>query len=205
MANHLHVIASRQRSAVAEVIHDKTLRDFANVKQPAYDAFVEDLVRCRETDCFAPADRSTVRVLGTGRMAMVNPIRRADGMPKHDASDVLYVLLDKCWEREPAKPDSARARLYREITQRVFDACTRHGLPIPENNPVVGIAIERAGIDPSTVPLVPVEEPETQFLPAALRARMPDVTPLRARALGLIERGGNHAVHTALVEAEIDR
>jgi len=206
MANHLNIIPSRQRSAVAEVVHDGVLREYSRVPQRGYDALIEDLVRSRETHCFAPADRSVLRILNTGRVMPVNPVPRTEGMPKHDASDVLFAVLDKCWNRDPAKPQSERDRLYRDVTQKVFSACVRCGLPIPENNPIVGMAIERGGIDPSTIPMVEVEEASIGFVANEVRARQADTLPLSARReLGLIERGGCQAIHTALVEETLDR
>lgn len=206
MANHLQVVSSHQRSAVAEIVHDKVLRDHAKIPQQGYDALIDDLVRCRDTHCFSPADRSGLRILNTGRLLMVNPIPRSEGMPKHDASDVLYSVLDRCWNRAAAKPDSERDRLYRDITKKVFSACVRYGLPIPENNPIVGMAMERGGIDPTTVPLVETEEATIAFVANTLRGRIEDTTPLQSRReLGRIERGGRQAVHAAIVEETLDR
>ena len=201
MANYLQMQKGGARSAAAEALHDLRLCEFAAVSQKGYDQLASEMVRVREDKVFSPADRSTLHGVNADRPVMEGLIPRKGSMPPHDASDLIFLVTDRCWQRNEPAPNSAREGLYRTIVTKVLAACEKAGLPVPENNPVIGVAIERAGMDPTKVKMVDLEDPRSAFATSGLRERLPDFCPLPPRKdLGLIERGGRTAVYRELIK-----
>lgn len=220
MKSHLDILAA-QRGRVdilREAAHDDAIQEFAQARPSAIDALVEEVAAAKDHFSFSPSDGSSIRRTKSGMLRAIGMIPREQGetTPLTSAVDVLYLVMDRFWERQTPAAGTLRQRWYRDILTTTVAACLRHGLEVPLQHPVLATAMERAGVTPKDLGLPSVElptEPTITYEVLNVRRNRPGPTrdePRYGAFVGRriedarIERGGVSAGFAAFAEDEPD-
>lgn len=220
MKSHLDILAAKSNriDTLREAAHDDAIQEYAQARPSAIDALVEELAAAKSQFSFSPADGSAIRRTKSGMLRAIGMIPREqdEKTPHTNAVDVLYLVMDRFWERQAPKAGTLRQRWYREILTTVVAACLRHGIEVPVQHPVLVAAMERAGVTPTSIGLPAAElrsEPTINYEVLNVRRNRPGPTRDEPRYGAFltrrvedarIERGGVAAGFAAMMDDEPD-
>jgi len=151
--DHLHLTVGPERCLLREVLHDRILEEHARLAPESYEGLVEEMVRCQDSKVLDASSGGSISIARSGRMNMKNTRPREEGMPPHDATDILFLLMDRAHQRDLPAPGSRRETNYRTIVVNTVTACEKFGLSIPMDCATIAIALSRAGLAEDLSPI----------------------------------------------------